>query len=178
MRPTPILLAFQVFRPLDLGLAHDAVSKNVLHRTDENEIRIAAQVSADRSFATDDGHTAVAAAHRGSHDARRGDIDQLKVEIVFRIEPRFLGEPRHAPWRCSARIEDRQVSRRATRVSQSVEWRRSRPTLGTKNRVMMHLLINNSPCPRSLSVITTTASMRTTLTRVGRRILGCVRIGV
>src|SRR6185295_14186353 len=62
-------LASQILGTPDVALAHDAVSKNVLHRTDENEIGIAAQERADRSFAADDRHTAVAAAHRGSDDA-------------------------------------------------------------------------------------------------------------
>src|SRR5262249_23072477 len=100
--------AFQIFGALDVPFAHNAVSKNVLHRTDKNKISIAAQVSADRPFAADDGHAAVAAAHRRGHDARRGDVDELKVEVVLRIEPRFLGEPgdSHGDARCGLQADE------------------------------------------------------------------------
>jgi hypothetical protein len=55
------------------------MGKNIFHRTDKNEIGIAAQVGTDRPFPTDDSHTAVAAGHRCGHDARGSDIYQLKV---------------------------------------------------------------------------------------------------
>src|SRR5262249_23781538 len=89
-------LAFQIFRSFDVRLSHDAMGKDIFHRTDKNEIGIAAQVSTDLPFAADDRHTAIAPAHRRRHDAGRRDVDELEVEIVLGIETRFLGKPRYS----------------------------------------------------------------------------------
>ena len=65
-------LASKILGTPDVALAHDAVSENVLDRTDENEIGIAAQERADRSFAADD--RALFRAKRGGFTPRRAEV--------------------------------------------------------------------------------------------------------
>jgi hypothetical protein len=76
-------LSLEVLRPFDVRLTHNAVGENVLDRADKNKIGIAGKVGPHGTFAADNTDIPIAAAHRRGDNARRRDVDELKVEIVF-----------------------------------------------------------------------------------------------
>src|SRR3989338_5800396 len=89
------LLALEIFGLLQVSSRHDALGHDVFYAAYEDEVRGALNVGANVSYSAGQGHFRVTAQHGGSDHAGRGDINQLKVEIVLLEEPGLMGDPRH-----------------------------------------------------------------------------------
>src|SRR3989338_8435942 len=88
------LLAPEVFGLLPGSSRHDALRHDVFYAADEDQVRGALNVGADIADPAGQGHLGVAAKHCRSDHAGRGDINQLKVEIVLFEEIALMGDRR------------------------------------------------------------------------------------
>src|SRR5207245_10575693 len=110
--PDTDFFALEIFGFFDFGFAHDAVGENVLHRANENKVGVAGEISTDGPLAANDRDGATAAAHRRSYNARRGDVNELKVQIILRIEARFVRKPGQSHSDARRRLEANKFFRR------------------------------------------------------------------
>ena len=89
------LLALEILRALDVGLAHDAVGQEVFHAADEDQIVGALHDGAHVADRAGDADLGVAAECGRCGNGRGGNKNQIEIEIVLLEQARFPGDPRH-----------------------------------------------------------------------------------
>ena len=85
--------ALQILRSLDIATSDQRLGHDVFDAAGENHVRRPFYVSSHVTNAAGYGHFGVAAQQRRRDDARRGNKDQIEVDVVFLEETRFLRDP-------------------------------------------------------------------------------------
>src|SRR5689334_570878 len=158
--PDPDAFSFEILRTFNVWLTHNAVGENVFNRADKNKIGIASKIGPHGTFAADNTDIPVATAHRRRDDARRRDVDELKVEIVLCIQPRLLGKPGQCHSDARRRLQADELLGRKSRCDSAGNRQAQKQTSMDKK------LAHEIPLTQITDVITTILPARTTLTRL------------